>query len=202
VSKKDLSPKQLKTIVNLLFEVGMLAKTPRGGFYFLGSGTQSVAEHIHRTTHIGYVLAQMAADVDEAKILEMCLFHDLPEARTSDLNYVHQKYVVSNESKAINDLTGRLFFGGKIKNILAEYAVRKSKESLLAKDADQLELLLSLCEESDTGNTRAVSWVPSCVKRLKTEQAKTLAKVILKTASDEWWFENRDGDWWVNRNGK
>ena len=35
----------------------------------------------------------MEEKIDSAKILEMCLFHDLAETRVSDLNYVHQKYV-------------------------------------------------------------------------------------------------------------
>ncbi len=35
----------------------------------------------------------------------MCLFHDLPEARIGDLNYVNKKYVQANEEKAIADAT-------------------------------------------------------------------------------------------------
>jgi len=31
-----------------LYEVGMLQRTPRSGFAFLGSGKQSVAEHTYR----------------------------------------------------------------------------------------------------------------------------------------------------------
>ena len=47
----------LNAIADFLFEVGILSKTPRSGFYFLGSGEQSVAEHINRVTVIGYVLS-------------------------------------------------------------------------------------------------------------------------------------------------
>ena len=42
----------LTSIVDFLFEVGILAKTPRSGFHFLGSGEQSVAEHINRVSYI------------------------------------------------------------------------------------------------------------------------------------------------------
>ena len=37
-----------KKIVKFLFEVGILSKTPRSGFHFLGTGEQTVAEHINR----------------------------------------------------------------------------------------------------------------------------------------------------------
>jgi putative hydrolase of HD superfamily len=43
----------MKDIANFLFEVGMLQKTPRSGFQFLGSGHESVAEHVFSTVFIG-----------------------------------------------------------------------------------------------------------------------------------------------------
>ena len=80
-------------IVKFLFEVGILSKTPRSGFHFLGSGNQSVSEHTNRVIFIGYALASLEKNIDMLKVLKMCLFHDITETRISDLNYVHQKYV-------------------------------------------------------------------------------------------------------------
>lgn len=191
--------KNVKPIVDFLFEVGILSKTPRSGFHFLGSGEQSVSEHINRVVYVGYVLSIMEGKVDTAKILKMCLFHDLAEARTSDLNYVHQKYTESDEYKAISDLAKTLEFGDDIVNTLEEFSARKSKEAILAKDADQLEWILSLKEETDIGNTRAETWIPSAVKRLKTKSAKELAKKIIVTNSDDWWFSDKKDSWWVTR---
>ncbi|MCL4353285.1 HD domain-containing protein [Patescibacteria group bacterium] len=188
-----------KEIVDFLFEVGILSKTPRSGFHFLGSGQQSVSEHMTRTVYVGFVLATLEKNVDSAKVMQMCIFHDLAEARTGDLNYVHQKYTFSDEEKAIKDLTDTLVFGNKILNILEEYKQRKSKEALLAKDADNLEWLLSLKEQVDIGNKRAVTWLPSTVKRLKTKTAKDLAKMILRTNSDDWWFSQKQDKWWIKR---
>ena len=199
---KQTQKQNNKSLANFLFEIGILSKTPRSGFYFLGSGQQSVAEHINRTVYAGFVLASMNGKVDALKVLKMCLFHDLAEARTSDLNYVHQKYAESDEVSAIKDLTDTLSFGGDVLEILNEFKERKSPESILAKDADNIEWILSLREEEDTGNKRAATWIPSAVKRLKTPEAKSLVKSILATKSDEWWFSNKDDDWWVNRTAK
>jgi putative hydrolase of HD superfamily len=194
--------KDNRSIVNFLFEVGILAKTPRSGFYFLGSGSQSVAEHINRVVYFGYVLAMLDDSVDTAKVMKMCLLHDLAEARTSDLNYVHQKYTTSDEFTAIKDLAKTLPFGDDILETLAEFKAKKSKEALLAKDADQLEFLMSLKEQADIGNTRALTWIPPSVKRLKTKAAKELAEKIITTDSDDWWYADKDSDWWVKRSGK
>jgi putative hydrolase of HD superfamily len=191
--------KDLENIVNFLFEVGILSKTPRSGFYFLGSGSQSVAEHINRVTFIGYVLATLEPKADPTKILKMCIFHDLAEARTSDLNYVHQKYAQANETEALADLAQTLPFGLEIIEIVKERNANETLEAKLARDADQLEWLLSLKEQMDTGNSRAESWLPSAEKRLQTQSAQKLAEIIIKTPSDNWWFANKDDQWWVSK---
>jgi putative hydrolase of HD superfamily len=193
--------KSLKHIVNFFFEVGILSKTPRTGFHFLGSGEQSVAEHINRVTYVGYVLSMMEKDVDSGKVIKMCLFHDLAEARTSDLNYVHQKYSIADEEKAIADLVKTLPFGDDILSLLKEHQGKKTKEALLAKDADTIEWILSLKENLDTGNVRAQSWIQSAVKRLKTNAGKQLAQEIIETSSYDW-FDSGEDDWWVNRDQK
>lgn len=199
---KKIKKTDTDSIVNFLFEAGTLAKTPRSGFFFLGSGEQSIAEHVNRVNYIGFALAQIAGDVDVSKVLQMCMFHDFAEARTSDLNYVHQKYAKTDESKALADLTSTLPFGNKIKLIIDEYEERKSRESLLAKDADNLEFILSLKEQFDIGNERAKTWMPSAVKRLKTKEGQELGEKIITTDSDKWWFTEKESDWWITRNKK
>ncbi len=196
-----MEDKKNDKIVNFLFEVGMLAKTPRSGFFFLGSGEQSVAEHINRVVYIGFVLAQMVGDdIDESKVIKMCMFHDLAEARTTDLNYVHQKYTKSDEHRVIEEHAKEMPFGQKIKDTIDEYEKRETEESKIAKDADQLELLLSLKEQKDIGNKRSDSWIPAILKRLKTSEAKKIAETIVKTDSDRWWFSDKEDEWWVSRN--
>ncbi|PIN91142.1 phosphohydrolase [Candidatus Pacearchaeota archaeon CG10_big_fil_rev_8_21_14_0_10_32_14] len=189
----------MKDIINFLFEVGILSKTPRSGFHFLGSGSQSVAEHNNRVLFIGYTLASLEKDVDMLKVLKMCLFHDLTESRISDLNYVHQKYIQKDEKKAVEDLTKNLPFGKDMKELIEEYEKRETKESIIAKDADNIEWILSLKEQIDIGNIRAESWIIPTIKRLKTTAAQIIAEEIMKTDSNDWWFADKDDQWWVNR---
>src|SRR3989338_5359660 len=185
-----MKDEKLKNVVNFLFEVGILAKTPRSGFYFLGSGEQSVAEHTNRTVFIGYALATMEGDVDVAKVIKMCLFHDLPESRTSDLNYVHQKYAKAMPEKVLQDLSKVLPFGKDIKETVQEYEDRDSSEAIIAKDSDNLEWVLSMKEQVDTGNSRAKVWMKNSIKRLRTDSAKALAKQLLKMDSEEWFTDD------------
>jgi len=178
----------VKSVVNLLNEVGMLSHLPRSGFAFLGSGKQSVAEHSFRVTHIAYALARLSkTPVNLEKLLLLCLFHDLPEARIGDLNNVNKRYVKSNEDKVIEELRQKGPLGPEIADYITEFEEQKSNEAILARDADQLEFLLVLKELHDKGSPQAMEWYDRCVNRLKTDEAKQLAETILVTPSDEWW---------------
>lgn len=192
----------LKNIANFLFEAGNLAKTPRSFHPVLGSGSQSVAEHINRTCYVGYALAKLHGEADSDIVIRMCLFHDFAESRVSDLNYIHQKYVDRHEDQVIAELAKTLSFGSDIETTVGEYQKRESIEAQLAKDADNLEYIVSLKEQMDIGNKRAEEWIPSAVKRLKTDVAQRLVEVILETDSSDWWFGDRNDEWWVSRTKK
>jgi putative hydrolase of HD superfamily len=187
----------MKNIANFLFEAGMLKRTPRSGFQFLGTGAESVAEHIFRTTYIGYALGNLAQGIDVNRVIKMCLFHDLPEARTGDLNYVNKKYVEANEKQAVEDLAQTLPFGNDMRELILEFIEGKTEEARLARDADQLEMILALKEYRDLGNKYADEWLGFSIKRLQTDAARSLAKSILETDSSQWWFSDK-GDWWIS----
>lgn len=191
----------MKRIAHFLFEAGMLQKTPRSGFQFLGSGSESVAEHVLRTIFIGYTLCKLDPEVNEARVLKLCLVHDLPETRTGDMNYVNKKYVEVNEKKAVDELAQTLPFGEEIRSAIDEFNEKKTREALVAHDADQLALILQLKEYGDLGNKYSQEWIGFAVQRLCTDTAKDLARVIAETDSSEWWFKDK-GDWWVNANNK
>ena len=190
-----------RSIANFLFEASNLSQTPRSFHGLLGTGRQSVAEHLNRMCYIAYVLARLDGTVDTDKVLLMTLFHDFSESRISDLNYVHQKYVTRDEEKAEHDFAKQLPFGSEIESLLDEYKKKESRESLLVKDADTLDFILSLKEQMDIGNTRAEEWLIPAKKRMKTEIGKEVMEAILTTKSDAWWFDP-DDEWFVTRGGK
>lgn len=183
-------------IADFLFEMGMLKRTPRTGWQFLGTGEESVAEHSFRTAMIAYTLARLSEDVDPDRVVRMALFHDLPEARTGDLNYMNQKYVQADEVKAVEDLTRGLSFGGEIRDHLTEFRAQSTPEAILVRDADHLEMLTQLKEHLDLGNRNAEEWIPFSLRRLQTDVARDLAQRILEGNSSAWWFD-KGSDWWV-----
>lgn len=188
----------LKPIADFLFEVGMLKRTPRSGFQFLGTGKETVAEHSLRTAVIGYALARMSGTLATERVVLMCLFHDLVEARTGDLNYVNKRYVKADEEAAVRDMTANLPFGDEIRVLRDEFDACSTPEAQSAHDADQLEMILELKELGDLGNRYAADWITTAIKRLRTDDGKKLARSILNTDFSAWWFKEKEDDWWVH----
>ena len=192
--------RQLPRIADFLFEAGMLRKTPRSGYQFLGSGQENVAEHSFRTSVIGYVLAKrMGADVGHTVCL--CLFHDIHEARIGDFNYVNRIYNTCDVEKALHHATEGTGLEEEMIDQWRELEAAETVESLIAQDADQLDFILNLKEEADLGNTFASKWLESALLRLRTEEAGELAHEIMRTGIDRWWFDRPDRTWWARGNG-
>jgi len=182
----------MKAVIDFLYEAGFLKKLARSGYAYLGSGSESVADHICRTMYVAYVLGQMTEGVDVNQLLKMCLFHDLPETRIGDLNYVNKKYVEADEAKTLQEMAERLPFGEEIASLIREFNAKETIEARLANDADQLELLLHAKEQADIGNPRAGPWLEYAFQRLDTEAARQLARLAMETDSVDWWLLERE----------
>jgi putative hydrolase of HD superfamily len=192
---------RLTRLTDFLFECGMLRKTPRTGYQFLGTGSENVAEHSFRTAVIGHVLAKMAG-ADVARTTYMCLFHDLHEARTGDFNYVNRIYNTSTRTLALEHACKGTGLEEDILGYWKELEETASLEARLAQDADQLDFILNLKEEADLGNRYASQWLETAVQRVRTPWGRELAETIATTDHADWWFLGPDPSWWARKNGK
>lgn len=156
--------------------------------------SDNISSHSFRVTWIGYLLANME-NVDVGKVLLMCLSHDTTEARSNDQNWVHKKYVKVFEDEIIKDQIENLPGEADLRKVIGEYHERKTKEALVAKDADLIDQILLLKEYVVMGNREATIWLGG--KRnergnkqfqlLGTLSGKKLATEILKQNPTDWW---------------
>lgn len=193
------APRQWKRIADFIFELGMLRKTPRTGYQFLGSGAENVAEHSFRTAMIGYVLAQKSG-ADVARTVLLCLFHDVHEARIGDFNYVNRIYNTCNPELALEHALEGTGLRTDVVDMWRELEGEDTVEAGLAHDADQLDFIANLKEEQDLGNPYAAKWLHHAVLRLQTKIGQECAEALLATDHADWWFERPDASWW--RKGK
>ncbi len=198
IMENEEDKKLFEQITKFVYETSIHSKTPRSGLFFLGSGSQSVAEHLFHTSMIAYALAHLEPRADKNKVILMALLHDIGEGRTSDHNYVNQRYGRLAEAQAVEDISRSVPFGREILELFNEEQERKTIEAAIVKDADILEWIVTLRHEEIKGNIKAKEWIIIALKRLKTEQGKKLGEFVINTHPDSWWFDASD-KWFVDR---
>lgn len=155
--------------------------------------SDSIASHSYRVAMIGWFLAK-EENADPYKTVMMCLLHDMGEVRSNDHNWVHKKYVKIFDEEIDQEQLGTLPYSD-LKDLVDEYTGRKSKESILTKDADLLDQVLLLREYEWQGNKEASIWLHgksgnktnAQLARLKSESAKKLGEAIYKEEPSAWW---------------
>lgn len=178
----------MQPIAELILEALFLKHVPRSGYAFLGVGRESVAEHVYAATFIAFVLSKLEPAADTGRLVTMCLVHDLPETRIGDLNYVQKRYVTPDTTAALNDALGAVEWGNQITELIAEFDAGATLEARLARDADQLSLVVDLKALHDLGYSTPRQWLPHVRERLQTQTARDLAEALMATPRNEWWF--------------
>ncbi len=179
----------LKRLAQSLFEAAMLKRLERTGYAYLGSGKETIAAHSYGTSFCALLLARLVPEADEAKLLKMAILHDFLEARTGDLNSVNKLYDTVDEEKAAREAFSGLPQGEEWFALWQEYREGQSLEARLVHDADQLDLLVMLKEQSDLGNPYAPRWIKFAKGRLITDVAQRLAEAICTTDWASWWLD-------------
>lgn len=186
----------MQELMKFLFEVGHLKNVDRSGWWLFGNKMpESVAEHSFRCAILGYFLAKLE-NVDTFKVVIMCLFHDVHEARLNDLHKIAQNYMNFKEAekkasqeqiKSLNNPERR-----EIENTLEEFVNQKSKESIVARDADILECAMQAREYQAQGYEAAIDWLERAKSTLRSESAKRLLSTIERADPNEWWKNLKD----------
>lgn len=186
---------KLRRIAQFLFEVGTMRKVARMHRQTLLTDDMSdnIATHSFRVAVVGHFLAKLEG-VDPAKVMLMCLLHDMGESRSNDHNWIHKRYVAVAEEEILEEQLGTLPFAD-FAEVTREYERRESKEAIVAKDADILDQLLLLREYDWQGNREANIWLEgksrkrpyAYLDRLKTESAREVGMAIYHEDPSSWW---------------
>ncbi len=178
-------------LLAFISEAGMLKRVRRSGWWVLGiKDVESVADHCFRCGVIGYVLARMER-VPPYKVLLMTLFNDIHEARINDLHKMAQRYIEfqSAEDKAFREQIQDMppVLENELTAMRKEYVRQKSKEAIVARDADILECLIQAREYYENGYKEALKFTKKAPRYLKTKSAKRLWLQVRNVRLNEWW---------------
>ena len=182
----------IKKIINFIFELNQLKKQKTSGWKLAGIDTTiSDADHTLRAAQIGYILAVMEKCENPERVATILVVHENGETRIGDQNKVSAKYYVKKEAEKnafLDQLDG---LGELIREKWAgyfeEFEERKTKEGIIAKDADWLETAFQAKEYLDLGYPTQ-NWIDNIEKALETESAKKLIKEMKNIKFTDWWM--------------
>jgi len=143
---------ELSGIVEFLRAAERLKTTPRSGFTSAGR-PESVAEHTWRLCLMALVLAPEFPELDFARLVKICIVHDLGEAIGGDIpapEQTRRKAAGMSGGKAADerrDLVTLLeplppHLRQEITGLWDEYEAARSPEARVAKALDKLETIL------------------------------------------------------------
>jgi putative hydrolase of HD superfamily len=190
-----------KRDIEFFYEIGQLRLINRMWQRFFHSKVANIAEHILRVAWIALAIAKKERVGDEGKILKMALVHNIAESRTGEVDYVSRQYAELKKELAIKDILNDTILEEDLFEIWKEYGERKTIESKIVKDADNLDVNLELKEqEIQTVSDKFVkSRIKSVRLKLYTKTAKRYWDLIEKSDVHDWHALGRNrfnqGDW-------
>jgi putative hydrolase of HD superfamily len=191
--------------LEFLYELGALRYMPRQWARFHMPHVANNSEHMFRVAWIALIIAaREGKKVDTAKIVKMAMAHDIAESRTGDVDYLARQYVERDESRALNDMLDDTSVQKEFAELLHEYEERKSLESQIVKDADNLDVDMELREQFSQGHNLPNDWTKQReyvgANKLFTKTARVMHAAILKSNPNDWHINSpsnriNGGDW-------
>ena len=141
-----MKPDELDGVLTFLRLAERLKTVHRSGWTSTGQA-ESVAEHTWRLCLMAMLLYGRAGDVDLARLLKMCLIHDLGEALGGDVPAPRQTPGLQKADRERRDLLQMVeplptSVQAEILELWDEYESAQSREARLAKGLDKLETIL------------------------------------------------------------
>jgi putative hydrolase of HD superfamily len=184
-----MNDQRMTGAVNFLFEMGLLKRAKRTGWWIAGiKDPETIAEHSFRTAILGTVLAAMEG-ADPARVALLCVLHDTQETRTGDIPHIGRRYLTAKDNEAVTadqvaDCPPEV--GATIAAAVAEYEAGETMEAIVARDADKLECLIQAIEYRTQGASQVQRWIDTSRASLKTSSAIGIAETALATGSLDW----------------
>jgi putative hydrolases of HD superfamily len=202
--------KDLSADIDFLFEMGNIRYIDRMWRRFYNKDFANLAEHHFRVFWIAMVIASHEKNVDTGKIAKMVLVHDIAESRTGDVDYLARQYVERNEKLGIEDMLRGTAVEEEFYQLWHEYEDRKTIESKIVKDADNLDVDFELQEQYEQGYKIIERWQDMrdrvVSKKLYTKTARIIGEQIKNTSPHNWHEKGRNrfnsGDWQNKLAGK
>jgi putative hydrolase of HD superfamily len=157
VMLEKMPKNDLISLIEFFKRSGKLKKVSRSGWMRVGiKSPESVADHTFRTALLCMIFSSLEG-LDELKMLQMALIHDLPEVIVGDLTPSEKiKSDKNSEEDAMRSLLALLpkEVRGKCIKVWHEYTTSETDEAKAVRQLEKLEMALQAREYEESGATR------------------------------------------------
>jgi putative hydrolase of HD superfamily len=180
---EKMHKKTLANVISFLKKTSQLKKTKRSGWVRVGiESPESVADHTFRTAILCMIFSSLEG-LDELKMLQMALIHDLPEIAIGDLTPLEKiKADKKIEENAMKSLLAMLpkHVHDKYLQVWHEYAKGKTEEAKIVRQLEKLEMALQAKEyEDDKASEEALAdFVRSADRNIYSASVRALFACI------------------------
>jgi len=174
----------LVRLVQFFKKSGQLKKVPRSGWVRVGvRSPESVADHTFRTALLCMIFSSLEG-LDELRMLQMALIHDLPEVIVGDLTPSEKiRADKSIEEDAMKKLLAFLPKEVREKYVMVwhEYADNETVEAKAVRQLEKLEMALQAREYEEAGVTKESlkAFIESAEGSIQSPAIKALFSCIL-----------------------
>jgi putative hydrolase of HD superfamily len=134
-------------LLDCFAELHNLARIPRVGLIMAGvRDPESVSDHCFEAAIMAYTLARYIPEpVDMGKVLTMLLFHEVGEARLTDIPRRGSRYLKQAKEDAETQIVGDVIgdIAPELVDVLREFQERESLEARLAEACEELQILFA-----------------------------------------------------------
>ena len=138
-----------KNLVGLIHKVGELKKVKRAGWLRHEiPEPESVADHTFRTAFLAMILGD-GLGVDTLKLMKMALIHDLAEAVAGDItpfDGITREEKHGKEETVFREMLEGISGGQEYLKLWKEYEKQESKEAMILRNLDKLEMAIQAVE--------------------------------------------------------
>ena len=144
-NNKDRRSMKADRVLECFLELSSLTKLPRIGWILAGvPEPESVSDHCYETALFAYILSKYVdEEFDMKKVLLMALFHEIGEARLTDLPRRSKNYIGKTkhqaERKAAIDIVHDV--ADEIIDLLDEFHSLSTPEARLVEAAEELQII-------------------------------------------------------------
>lgn len=172
----------MERYLELFEKIGDLKHTEREGWKRVGiDDPESVADHSFRAAFMSLIIGEKF-DLDGFKLVKLLLVHDLAESEIGDItpeDPTSEQEKFEREENFLKDISRSFGDDFELAELWKEFESGESREALIARDIDKLEMILQALEYKEEYPNKDLSeFISSAEENIESQEIKQFLQIL------------------------